>query len=140
MSYTRSSQTAGKTPLVIALGVFSLIIVTPRLDAQRSSATTIGGKVVVSEPGKTPPWVAYAIKHPPPKYPYSERSSRHEGFGIYRLIVNPNTGVVGRVLVEKSSGYRALDDSAIEAYLQWRWKPGTWKEVIFPVTWVLRSR
>jgi TonB family protein len=126
--------------LVTALGLFLLLIVSPKVDAQRSWAMTVGGKIVVSEPGKTPPWVAFAIMHPTPNYPYAERSSRHEGSGVFRLIIDPKTGTVARVLVEKSTGSKSLDDCAIRAYLQWRWKPGTWKEVIFPVTWVMASR
>ena len=132
MSYiAQTSRIVGKKLLVIALGVFLLLIVTPTLDAQRSRAMTISGKIEVSEPGKTPPWVAFAITHPTPQYPYADRMLQHEGSGVFRLIIDPKTGVVGRVLVEKSSGYKTLDDSAIKAYQQWRWKPGTWKKSYF---------
>jgi TonB family protein len=135
-----SSRGKNKMWLVMAVGLFLLLILSPNVDAQRSWAITVGGTKVISEPGKTPPWVAFAIKHPSPKYPYAERSSRHEGSGVYRLIIDTKTGLVARVLIEKSSGHKGLDDSAIEAYLQWRWKPGTWKEVMFPSTWVMASR
>jgi hypothetical protein len=46
------------------------------------------------------------------------------------MIIDPTTGVVTRVLVETSTGFKTLGDSVIRAGLQWHWKPATWKEVI----------
>jgi TonB family protein len=133
-SIPKWSRIVGKTLLVIALEFFLFGAVASTLDAQLGSGITARGKVVVFGRDRIGP-IADAIKYPRPQYPYAERSGRHQGSGVFRMIIDPKTGLVTRVIVEKSTGFKGLDDAAVEAYSQWRWKPGTWKEISIPTTW-----
>jgi TonB family protein len=130
---------------IIALSVFLFSIVSPRLDAQwswtsgvaarggvvvfPSSGITASGRTVVFERGNKPPLKADVIESVQPEYPSDERLNGHQGAGFFRMTIDPKTGLVKRVLVETSTGFKALDDSAINAGLQWRWRPATWKEL-----------
>jgi TonB family protein len=138
------SRSADKTLLLIAL-LSSLFCKITRLDAQWSwnkvaSGTvvfpswgiTTSGRIITFERDKKPLLKADVIKPVPPEYPDSERANGHQGAGFYRMIIDQKTGLVTRVLIETSTGFKALDDSVIKAGLQWRWKPATWKEFIFP--------
>ena len=84
-----------------------------------------------------PPWIDDVIHTVAPDYPYSARAVRHQGTGIYRLVLDLKTGAVTRVTIIRSTGFGQLDDSAIAAFQQWRWKPGKWKEIGLPVTFEL---
>jgi TonB family protein len=75
-----------------------------------------------------------------PNYPDSERARRHTGSGLLRLTLDLKTGSVIRVAVVKSTGFSALDYSAIDAFRRWRWKPGRWKEIDMTITFVLTRR
>jgi TonB family protein len=132
--------------LIIALPVSLFSIVTSRVDAQWSWSVgmaasgavvvfpswgiTAGGRTVVFERGNKPPFRADVIRTVRPEYPYDERTNGHQGAGFFRMIIDPKTGLVTRVLVETSTGFKTLDDSVINAGLQWHWKPATWKELI----------
>src|SRR5262249_30993191 len=72
-------------------------------------------------------WERDLIKTAPPLYPYADRAQRHQGRGIFRLMLDQKTGGVIQVIVEKSTGYKTLDDSAIVALRQWRFRPSKWK-------------
>jgi TonB family protein len=135
-----------QTLAIIALSVFLLSIVSPRVDAQwywasgmaarggvvvfPSSGITASGRTVVFERGNKPPLRADVIRSVQPEYPYDERINGHQGAGFFRMTIDPKTGLVKRVLVETSTGFKTLDDSVINAGLQWRWRPATWKELI----------
>jgi TonB family protein len=83
------------------------------------------------------PWQHDLIKTAPPVYPYADRARWHQGIGLFRLTLDKKTGSVVRVTVDKSTGYKTLDDSAIAALKQWRFRPGKWKEVRVPVNFVM---
>ena len=85
------------------------------------------------------PWMKDAIKMIGPEYPFSARAARSEGAGIFSLTLNPRTGYVADVSLKKSTGFKALDESATVALRQWRWKPGKWKQIEIPVTFSLSS-
>jgi TonB family protein len=68
-------------------------------------------------------WERDLIKTTPPLYPYADRAQRHQGTGLFRLTMDQKTGGVTQVTIEKSTGYKTLDDSAIVALRQWRFRP-----------------
>ena len=89
-------------------------------------------------PGKLAPWIEDEVKAVAPSYPYNERLHHHAGSGRFRLDLDLRTGSVTRITVVRSTGFQALDNSVIVAVRQWRWKPGRWKQIEFPVTFVLQ--
>ena len=68
-----------------------------------------------------------------PEYTYEDRARRHQGEGLFRIIINPATGTVDQVVMIRSTGFLLLDNSALAALQSWRWKPGTWKQIDMPV-------
>jgi TonB family protein len=89
--------------------------------------------------GRQPAWLTDAVARMGPEYSLYDRIHRHQGTGLLRLIIDPRNGNVSRVVILKSTGFRTLDYAAIVAFRQWRWKPGTWKEVDFPVTFSIQK-
>ena len=88
-----------------------------------------------------PPWnFADRIKWVAPEYPYPDRQSYHQGSGLFRITIDPNTGAAAHVTVLRSTGYANLNNSAMVALGRWRWKPGRWKEVDMPITFEMVSR
>jgi TonB family protein len=83
--------------------------------------------------GRPTPWWEDRIKFPQPDYPIEEREKYHEGEGLFRLSLDPRTGLVTNVIVVKSTGWPLLNKSAVLAFRQWRWRPGKWKEIDVPV-------
>jgi len=80
-----------------------------------------------------PPWINDAIKKLPPKYPYEQRARYIGGLGVVRITLDLSTGDVSKAAIVRSTGVPALDNSAMEGFRQWRWKPGKWKEIDVPV-------
>jgi len=76
-----------------------------------------------------PQWIADAIVKRKPDYPYSERVLRHEGSGLFRILIDLKTGAVTSVTTVQSTGFPKLDEAAINAFRACRWRPGTWKEL-----------
>jgi len=68
--------------------------------------------------GSTP---AYAF-NPKPVYPQAARREGQEGKALLLVEVLSN-GRVGKVKIEKSSGYKILDEAAVEAVRKWRFTP-----------------
>ena len=77
------------------------------------------------------------VKAIAPTYPYRNRQLHHEGKGWFQLTLDLRTGYVSKVAVVKSTGFKALDESAVAAFLQWRWKPGKWKEIDIQVAFTI---
>jgi TonB family protein len=105
-----------------------------------TSAVDAKGKRHYSDdyPNRRPPWMDDQIRFGEPLYPNEDLLLRHEGKGLFRLTLDLKTGYVGEVTVMKSTGFRTLDESVVSALRRWRWKPGTWKEIEVPVTFVRR--
>jgi len=80
------------------------------------------------------PWMKDVLKTLAPDYSYTERAYYHTGSGLFRLTLDLKTGSVTQVFVVKSTGFPALDSSALDALRRWRWKPGRWKEIDVPIT------
>lgn len=60
------------------------------------------------------------------------------GSGIVLLNVDPSTGNVTSAQLLKSTGHKILDDSAIEAFRQWRFKPGV-HTVRIPINFTMQG-
>jgi protein TonB len=90
-----------------------------------------------SYPHKRPPWLDDIVKKPGPNYPYSDRAKHHTGRGLFRIYLDLQTGAVTQVATLQSTGFATLDESAVAALRRWRWKPGKWKEIEIPVTFVM---
>ena len=77
----------------------------------------------------------------PPEYPFEARRSRITGHGILFGQVDYKTGTVSSVRMETSTGNRILDQAALSAFRQWRFKPGTTRQFRVPINYeMVRSR
>ena len=75
----------------------------------------------------------------PPEYPYQARRSGIIGHGILFGKVDPRTGNVVSVSMEKSTGNTILDQAAMNAFRQWRFKPGTVRQFRVPINYEMSS-
>ena len=82
-------------------------------------------------------WRTGLLKSEAPAYPFLAKHYRCEGRGLFRVTVNPATGVAAQVVALKSTGFGILDNSAIWALRSWRWVPGTRKQFDIPITFEL---
>lgn len=73
-----------------------------------------------------------------PDYPYAARDRHLEGSGLYRLNIKPD-GTVSSVTVLKSTGHSLLDQAAIHAYRQWRFRPSALRSVKVPVNFSMKG-
>ena len=73
-------------------------------------------------------------ENPKPAYPPEAREKGYQGEVLLKVEVLPN-GRVGQVEVEKSSGYEALDQSALTTVKKWRFIPAR-KEMVAIPCWV----
>jgi periplasmic protein TonB len=93
-----------------------------------------------TEYGEHPPWMNDLIHAVTPDYSYGERAMGHGGTGQFRLVLDLKTGAVTNVTVIRSTGFPGLDRAAMAALRKWRWKPGRWKEIGLPYTFILMGR
>ena len=56
------------------------------------------------------------------------------GDGVYRLTINQKTGTVQEVGVLKRSGVKELDAEAALAFMEWKFRPGSLKQLDVPVS------
>jgi TonB family protein len=77
------------------------------------------------------------LQQVPPEYPYEARRSRITGHGILFGRVDPRTGIVTSVKMEKSTGNTLLDQAALNAFRQWRFKPGTVRQFRTPINFTM---
>ena len=96
----------------------------------RHRGSDYGGKIV--------PWIRDAIYAPRPQYPYEVRAKRITGTGLLRISLDLSSGNVVKAIMIKSTGSPVLDNAAISAFRQWRFKPGKWKEIELQITFTMR--
>jgi len=89
---------------------------------------TADGQVITAPPKTHRPWASDLIKTVKPELPTELRSNRRGGEAFCRVLLDVSSGTVRDVVVEKSSGYPALDANIVKALRQWKLKPGRWKE------------
>ncbi len=75
----------------------------------------------------------------PVPYPLEARRSHLTGHGILIGEVDMKTGYVTTVRMEKSTGYKILDSAALDAFRQWRFKPGTIRKFRTPITYTMMN-
>ena len=88
---------------------------------------------------KIAPWNRDLIYAPRPRYPYEVRAKGQGGSGFFRIILDLSSGNVVKVTTIKSTGSPVLDNAAISAFRQWRFKPGKWKEIDLPITFTMHG-
>ena len=77
---------------------------------------------------------ALALYAPRPNYPKDAQGRRPTGSGIVVMEVDNKTGLVKSARMEKSTGNKLLDDAALQAFSQWRFKPGCVSRIHCPIT------
>jgi TonB family protein len=77
---------------------------------------------------------ALAVYAPRPNYPKDTQGRRLTGSGIVVMEVDNKTGLVKSARMEKSTGNKLLDDAALQAFSQWRFKPGSISRIHCPIT------
>jgi TonB family protein len=61
-----------------------------------------------------------------------------KGSGVFALNVDPETGLVTSVQIEKSTGWGILDASCLKTFKRWRFKPHTVRKLDIPVIFTKR--
>jgi len=123
------------------LSLAAVLAITSASASAQTGAAATSVKEKDSKPRSVSEAEAYAlaIYAPRPAYPYAARDKRLTGSGIVLVNVDSSTGTVVSAQMLKSTGYKALDDSALEAFRQWRFKPGTVRKVRIPINFVMRG-
>src|SRR5216117_4539122 len=80
---------------------------------------------------------ALAVNAPRPQYPYEARSRHITGSGVCVVTVNPASGNVTGGSMAQSIGNPILDNAALSAFRQWRFRPGTVSQVRIPITFTM---
>lgn len=85
------------------------------------------------------------LRNPAPVYPLLAQERGWQGLVLLKVLVRPDGGP-NRVVVFKSSGYKILDEAAVEAVQRWKFLPAragrfsfaSWVKI--PIRFVLRGR
>jgi TonB family protein len=77
---------------------------------------------------------ALATQAPRPQYPYEVRSRHITGRGVCVVEVDAGSGSVTSASMASSIGNPILDNAALSAFRQWRFKPGSVSKVRIPIT------
>jgi TonB family protein len=74
-----------------------------------------------------------------PKYPGEARDTGLTGRGVAKVKVDPRTGYVTSAWMLKSTGHQILDNAAMEAFRQWRFRPKTVTSAEIPVQFTMKG-
>jgi TonB family protein len=74
-----------------------------------------------------------ALYTPSPAYPAEARSKRLAGIGTFLVDVDRTSGYVTGARMLQSTGYRVLDEAALNAFRPWRFRPSTVSRVRIPI-------
>jgi TonB family protein len=80
---------------------------------------------------------ALATFTPLPKYPSRVRSAGAKRIGVCMVSVDRASGRVTEASMEQSTGDPTLDESAVNAFQKWRFKPGTVSKVRVPIEFTM---
>lgn len=89
------------------------------------------------EPLLPPNWKDLVVHMVRPDYPEVSRRLHETGRAVFLLTIDPKTGKVVAVNVEKSTNFKRLDWACIKAFMQWRFKPHTAHKVKMPVSFAM---
>jgi len=103
-------------------------------------ATTLAFSIGVFAQMPSPSASPLRINSPRPKYLNKWAAQGITGKGIFEATVDSNTGRVTSVRILKSTGHKVLDDSALEAFSKWMFKPGTASPVKIPIEFTNKPR
>src|SRR6266404_7883026 len=112
-----------RRPTLLLLAV-TIFLTAPRV---ATAQVTVSGKK------------ALAVYAPRPAYPYEARDKHLTGTGVVLLNIDPATGAVTSAEMQKSTGHKILDDSALGAFRQWRFKPGSVRKVQIPINFTMQG-
>lgn len=79
-----------------------------------------------------------AIYTPKPAYRPEWARQGLTGKGVVLVTIDPQTGRVSGARMLQSTGNKLLDGSALEAYSQWRFEPGSVSQVKMPIEFTSR--
>jgi TonB family protein len=68
-----------------------------------------------------------------PEYPRGARDAHITGSGVVVMEIDTSTGNVVSCHMDPSTGNDELDEAALQAFRQWRFKPGTYTRIKTPV-------
>ena len=71
----------------------------------------------------------FLVYAPKPDYPLEARARHITGSGIVIIRIHVKTGRVVEARIGRSTGHATLDQAAIRAFSQWRFKPGALKPI-----------
>jgi TonB family protein len=108
----------------------------PRKKPQAQKFTPIKAPQAAGRPGTMSISTAKALATyaPRPQYPYEARSRRITGRGVCVVEVDAGSGSVTSASMASSIGNPMLDNAALSAFRQWRFKPGSVSKVKIPLT------
>lgn len=108
---------------IVIISLFALPFAFFSAEAQRQGVNPI--VTTGSPPG--------LVKKIEPEYPMGFVIHGAKGRGMFRLTINPKSGLVDEVKIVQSTGYQDLNKLAVKALLQWQFQPGTRSPIEVPV-------
>ena len=97
-------------------------------------APTVGGRPGTMSISSAKALATYA---PRPQYPYEARSRHITGSGVCVVDVDVGSGSVTGASMAQSIGSPILDNAAMSAFRQWRFRPGSVSKVKIPITFTM---
>ena len=135
-----SALSGSVTPLSIASTVDASSAFLGNTGINASAVDSKGVRYRASDyGGAIPAWLNDKIQAFAPDYPYADRVQQREGTGLFRLILDPRTGNVTKIVMLKSTGFTTLDRCATTSLQRWRWRPGKWKEIDMPIKFTMHD-
>jgi len=83
--------------------------------------------------------LSYAVYAPRPIYPAEARAKGWAGMGVVLVYVDRKSRQVTAARMLQSTGYRVLDEAALNAFRQWRFRPSTASHVRIPIRFLARG-
>src|ERR1700730_6956079 len=79
----------------------------------------------------------YVVYAPKREYPYAARAKRENGSGVVVVTIDQSDGKVLDAVMAVSTKSKLLDDATLEAFRQWKFRPGTCKKAKIPIAFTM---